>query len=81
MTTQHQITLPEPDITDLHYKRCYVGDVYYADTVRALLAAAVAKERENQDALLRQALEAFDAVAGKGPLCNAAVKAIQEHLK
>lgn len=35
---------------------------------------------ERKDALLRQALEAFDAVAGKGKLCNAAVEAINKEL-
>jgi hypothetical protein len=34
-----------------------------------------------RDAVLRQALEAFDAVAGKGKLCDAAVAAIKEILK
>jgi hypothetical protein len=30
-----------------------------------------------RDAVLRQALEAFDAVAGKGKLCDAAIAAIK----
>ena len=56
-----------------HVIECGHSTQYNCDKAAALL--------RTQDALLRQALEAFDAVAGKGPLCNAAVKAIKEHLK
>ena len=41
-------------------------------------AAALLRQ---QDALLRQALEALESVAGKGKLCNAAIEAIKEALK
>lgn len=44
MTTQNQITLPAADFSPPNGI-----DFYEADTVRALLAAAVAKERENHD--------------------------------
>lgn len=55
-------------------------DNYFGHTDSEALDDAAALLR-TQDALLRQALEAFDAVAGKGPLCNAVVKAIKEYLK
>ena len=68
MTTQHQITLPEPDWLERKASICYPEDVelevwgtydklYTADTVRTLLAAAVAKERENQDAPAKVVLQ------------------------
>ena len=47
MTTQHQITLPEPDW--VHWINGEWHKIYNEYTVRALLAAAVAKERESQD--------------------------------